>query len=154
MSMPANPATPVTPPVEKELAFHMAKLALPIAAVVIAFAAVIRGANGFWSALLAVAIVVLNMLLAATMLTWAARISANMLMGVALIGFLVRMLLLTVVVWGVRDAFWIDLPTLAVAILVTQLAVLAWECRYVAGSLNLHPDSQIPPSDVKETFAP
>ena len=89
MTAPMNPV-PLTPavaagaPVEKELAFHMAKLAVPVAVVVVALAAVIRGANGAWSALLAVAIVVVNMLLAATMLTWAAKISANMLMGVAL----------------------------------------------------------------------
>ena len=102
MTAPMNPV-PLTPavaagaPVEQELAFHMAKLAVPIAVVVVALAAVIRGANGAWSALLAVVIVVLNMLLAATMLTWAARISANMLMGVALLGFLLRMILVTVV---------------------------------------------------------
>ena len=160
MTAPMNPV-PLTPavaagaPVEKDLAFHMAKLAVPVAVVVVALAAVIRGANGAWSALLAVAIVVFNMLLAATMLTWAARISANMLMGVALLGFLLRMLLVTLVVWGVRDEPWVDLKTLAVAILATQLAVLAWECRYVASSLNLPPASEIPPpSDIKETLAP
>ena len=153
MTAPINPAginaVPATPPVEKELAFHMAKLALPVAVVVVSLAAVIRGANGAWSALLAVAIVVVNMILAATMLTWAARISANMLMGVALLGFLVRMLLVTGVVYAVRNEPWVDLKTLAVAILATQLAVLAWECRYVANSMNLPPATES-----KETLAP
>jgi ATP synthase protein I len=147
-------AVPGSQPVEKELAFHMAKLALPVAVVVISLAAVIRGANGAWSALLAVAIVVVNMIVAAAMLTWAARISANMLMSVALLGFLLRMLIITAVVWGVKDQPWVDLKTLAVAILATQLAVLAWECRYVASSMNLPPASEAPTSDVKETLAP
>ena len=64
-------------------------------------------------------IVVVNLLLAAAMLTWAARISANMLMAAALGGFLLRMMLvITGVVWAVQDEPWIDLKTLAVTILV------------------------------------
>ena len=82
------------------------------------------------------------------MLTWAARISANMLMAVALGGFLLRMLVITGVVWAVQDEPWIDLKTLAVTILVTQLGLLAWECRYVANSLTL------PTLQPKETLAP
>ena len=150
MTAPMNPV-PLTPavaagaPVEKELAFHMLKLAVPIAVVVVFLAAVICGANGAWSALLAVVIVVVNMLLVAITLTWAARISANMLMGVALVGFLVRMMLVTVVVWGVHDEPWVDLKTLAVAILVTQLALLAWESRYVRARSTSHPPLTSPP---------
>ena len=80
MTAPMNPV-PLTPavaagaPVETQLAFHMPKLAVPFAAVVVALAAVIRGPDGAWSALLAVVIVVVNMLLAAILLAWAARIS-------------------------------------------------------------------------------
>lgn len=140
--------TYVTPPIEKELAFHMAKRALPLAPVIILVAGLLRGADGAWSALLAIVIVVVNLLVAAAMLTWAARISANMLMAVALGGFLVRMLVITGVVWAVQDEPWIDLKTLAVTILVTQLGLLAWECHYVATSLTL------PTLQHEETLAP
>ncbi len=139
---------PAIPSVEKELALHMAKRALPIAPLIILVAGLLRGSNGAWSALLAIVIVVVNLLVAAAMLTWAARISANMLMAAALGGFLVRMLVITGVVWAVQDAPWVDLKTLAVTILVTQLGLLAWECHYVATSLSF------PTTQPKETFAP
>jgi hypothetical protein len=141
-------AHPASPAVEKELALHMAKRALPIAPLIILVAGLLRGSNGAWSALLAIVIVVVNLLVAAAMLTWAARISANMLMAAALGGFLVRMLVITGVVWAVQDAPWVDLKTLAVTILVTQLGLLAWECHYVATSLSF------PTTQPKETFAP
>lgn len=139
---------PAIPAVEKELALHMAKRALPIAPLIILVAGLLRGSDGAWSALLAIVIVVVNLLVAAAMLTWAARISPNMLMAAALGGFLVRMLVITGVVWAVQDAPWVDLKTLAVTILVTQLGLLAWECHYVATSLSF------PTTQPKETFAP
>ncbi len=148
MTVPAHPPVSTSPPVERELAFHMAKRALPIAPVIILVAGLLRGSDGAWSALLAIVIVVVNLLVAAAMLTWAARISSNMLMAVALGGFLVRMLVITGVVWAVQDEPWIDLKTLAVTILVTQLGLLAWECHYVATSLTF------PTTQPKETFAP
>ena len=63
------------------------------------------------------------------------------------------MILVTVVVWCVRDEPWVDLKTLAVAILVTQLGLLVWECRYVAALARL-PRPHSPPADIKETLAP
>ena len=141
-------AQPAIPSVEKELALHMAKRALPIAPLIILVAGLLRGSEGAWSALLAIVIVVVNLLVAAAMLTWAARISANMLMAAALGGFLIRMLVITGVVWAVQDEPWVDLKTLAVTILVTQLGLLAWECHYVATSLSF------PTTQPKETFAP
>jgi len=98
-------------------------------------AGVLRGGDGVWSALVAIAIVVVNLLLASRMLSAAARISPNALMIAALGGFLVRMGLVTAVVFAVRHQPWVDLPTLAVAILVTHLALLFWEMKYVSASL-------------------
>jgi hypothetical protein len=124
-----------TPEVERELAFDMAKRALPLVPVVVLVAGLVRGGDGAWSALVAVAIVVVNLLLSALMLGWAARVSATALMAAALGGFLVRMGLVTAVVWAVKDQPWIDLPALAVVILVTHLGLLVWESRYVSASL-------------------
>ena len=74
-----------------------------------------------WSALLAVAVVVVNLLLSSISLAWAARVSPTALMGAALGGFLVRMMLVTAVVIAVKGSAWVDLTALAVAILVTHL---------------------------------
>lgn len=152
MTAHVNPAVPATPAVEKDLAVHMAKRALPVAPIIILGALLIRGVNGGWTAGLAVAIVVVNLIVAAGMFGWAARLGTNALMAVALGGFLFRMLLITGLVYAVRDEPWVDLPTLAVAILVTQLGLLAWECHYVANSLAVPDD--IRPTGIKETHVP
>jgi hypothetical protein len=123
------------PEVEKALAFDMLKHGLWAAPAVIVVAGLLRGGDGAASAAVGVAIVLVNLVLSALALSWAAKISATALMAVAMGGFLVRMMLVTGVVLVVRDASWIDLPTLAVTILVTHLGLLFWELRYVSASL-------------------
>ena len=55
------------------------------------------------------AIVVVNFLLAAWSLGFAARISIALMAGVALFGFLIRLGLITLAVLLVRDAAWVEL---------------------------------------------
>ena len=126
---------PVTDAVETQLAFDMLKHAVPFAPVVVLLSWLVWGSKGAWSALLAVAVVVVNLLLSSLSLAWAARVSPTVLMGVALGGFLVRMMLVTAVVIAVKGSAWVDLTALAVAILVTHLTLLIWETRYVGANL-------------------
>lgn len=128
-------AEPVTDAVETQLAFDMLKHAVPFAPVVVLLSWLVWGSKGAWSALLAVAVVVVNLLLSSLSLAWAARVSPTALMGVALGGFLVRMMLVTAVVIAVKGSAWVDLTALAVAILVTHLTLLIWETRYVGANL-------------------
>jgi len=121
--------------VETELAGDMAKRAIPAAPVIVVVALLLGGADGAWSALLAVAVVVANFLLAAVSLSWAARISPVALMATAFAGFLVRMGLVTAVILAVRNTSWINLTALAITILVTHLGLLFWEMRYVGATL-------------------
>jgi hypothetical protein len=121
--------------VETQLAFDMLKHAVPFAPVVVLLSWLAWGSRGAWSALLAVAVVVVNLLLSSFSLAWAARVSPTLLMGAALGGFLLRMMLVTVVVVAVKDSAWVNLTALAVAILVTHLTLLIWETRYVGANL-------------------
>jgi len=121
--------------VATQLALDMVKRAVPFAPAVVALCWLAWGSQGAWSALLAVGVVAVNLLLLALSLSWAARISPAVLMGAALGGFLVRMTLVTIVVVAVKDLPWVDLTALAVAILVTHLGLLIWETRYVSASL-------------------
>jgi hypothetical protein len=121
--------------VETQLALDMLKHAVPFAPVVVLLSWLIWGSRGAWSALLAVAVVVVNLLLSSISLAWAARVSPTALMGVALGGFLFRMMLVTAVVVAVKGSAWVDLTALAVAILVTHLSLLIWETRYVGANL-------------------
>lgn len=123
------------PNVETDLATDMVRRALPIAPAIVLVAALLGGSKGAWSALLAVAVVIANFLLAAISLSWAARTSPVALMAMALGGFLVRMALVTGVVLAVRHASWINLSVLAITILVTHLGLLFWETKYVGASL-------------------
>jgi hypothetical protein len=128
-------AVPAAPPVERELAFDMGRRGIWAAPVIVLVALVIWGGDGAWSALVAVAIVLVNLMLAAVSLSWAARRSLTLVMAVALGGFAVRMGLVTVALLLVKDEPWIDLVALAVTLLVTHLGLLFWELRYVSASL-------------------
>jgi len=128
-------AVPAAPPVERELAFDMGRRGIWAAPVIVLVALVIWGGDGAWSALVAVAIVLVNLVLAAVSLSWAARRSLTLVMAVALGGFAVRMGLVTVALLLVKDEPWIDLVALAVTLLVTHLGLLFWELRYVSASL-------------------
>ena len=83
----------------------------------------------------AVAIIVVNFLIAAAIMSWAARISPAALMGAVLGGFMVRMATIAVVVFAVKDESWVVLPVLAFTLLLTQLGLLFWETRFVSASL-------------------
>ena len=61
--------------------------------------------------------------------------SLNLLMTSALSGFLLRMGLLVAVISAVRHQSWVDLPVLAITLLVTQLGLLFWETKYVSATL-------------------
>ena len=127
--------TPDAPDVERQLAFDILRRGLWVAPAIVAAAAVIWGSDGAWSALVAVAVVLVNLALAAISLSWAARRSLTLLMAVAMGGFLVRMGLVTAVMLAVRNQPWIDLVALGVTVLVTHLGLLFWELRYVSASL-------------------
>jgi hypothetical protein len=123
------------PAVETQIAGDMVKRVIPVAPVIVLIAGLSGGSRGAWSALLAVAVVAANFLLAAVSLSWAARISPVALMATAFAGFLARMGLVTAVILAVRHTSWINLTALAITILATHLGLLFWEMRYVGASL-------------------
>jgi hypothetical protein len=123
------------PNVETQLAGDMVKRAIPLAPVVVLVAALFGGSQGAWSALLAIAVVAANFLLAAVSLSWAARISPVALMATAFGGFLARMGLVTAVILAVRHTSWINLTAFAITILATHLGLLFWEMKYVGATL-------------------
>jgi hypothetical protein len=126
---------PDAPAVEREIAFDMLKRGIWFAPAIVLAAAALGGSDGAASAAVAIAVVLVNLVLAAVSLSWAARRSLTLVMAVALGGFAVRMGLVTVVLLLVKDESWIDLTVLGVTVLVTHLGLLFWELRYVSASL-------------------
>ena len=128
-------AVPDAPEVERELAFDMLKRGVWFAPLVLLAATAIWGVEGAASAVLAIALVSVNLVLAALGLSWAAKRSLNTLMVMSLVGFAVRMGLVTLVLFAVRDAAWVNMVALGVCVIVTHLGLLFWELRYVSASL-------------------
>lgn len=116
----------------------MVRRGLIVAPLLIAVCGVIWGMNGAYSSAYAIAIVLLNFALAATLVAVTARISLGLMMGAVLFGYLIRLGLIFLAVFLVKDTSWISLPALGTAIIVTHLGLLIWEMKYVALSLA-HP---------------
>jgi hypothetical protein len=128
------PATD-SPPVERQIARDMVRRALPVAPVIILAAAAGWGTAGALSAGYALGLVLLNFVLAAAILSWAARTSLSLLMMAALGGYLVRLGLITVAVLAISGQSWFAPVPLGATIIITHLGLLLWELRYVSASL-------------------
>ena len=134
MSSGLTTAVPGAAP-ETEIARDLARHAVPVAPVLVALCAIVWGLDGALSSAYAVTLVVVNFLVAAALMAWAARISVAMLMGAVLGGYLLRLGALTVAVLAVRDAGWVELMPLGLTLVVTHVGLLVWETRRVSLSL-------------------
>lgn len=123
------------PAVEAQVAADMARRMVPVLPVLVVVAGLIWGADGAISAALAVVLVLGNLALSAALLGWAARISLALLMAAALGGFILRLVLLTAVVYAVKDQGWVDIVALGITLAVTHVGLLIWETRHVSASL-------------------
>jgi hypothetical protein len=129
-------AAPVdVPAVERQLAFDMIRRGLPLLPVLPVVFGVIAGGDGALSSAYGIAIVLANLALSALTLGWAARQSPQALMAAALVGFLLRMGLVSLAIWAVKEQSWVELVPLGITVLTTHLGLLFWETRYVSASL-------------------
>ncbi len=76
-----------------------------------------------------------NFSLASGIVAVTARISLQLMMASILIGYIMRLGLIFLAVYLVKEASWISLPALGATIIVTHLGLLVWEMKYVAMSL-------------------
>jgi hypothetical protein len=132
---PAEKVVEEIPPVERHVAVDMIRRSLPALPVLVAIGALFWGVSGALSTGYAIALVLLNFIVSAVALAWAASRSVVALMAVALFGFLVRMGLIAVAVLLVKDQWWVDLIPLGFTLIVTHLGLLVWEARHVSASL-------------------
>ncbi|MHB1139680.1 MAG: ATP synthase subunit I [Microthrixaceae bacterium] len=117
------------------VAVDLAKRSLWLVPVVVTVSAAFWGLDGVVSTTYAVAIVVVNFLLSAYLLAVTGRISAALMAGAALFGFLLRLGLIFLAVMLVRDQQWMELVPFAITLIATHLVLLFWEMRYVSASL-------------------
>ncbi len=136
--MTASMAKPVDDAPAAEIARDMARRGLIVMPVAVGLVALIGGVDAAASVAYAMAIVMVNFLLSAYLLRWAARISLGLVASVALGGYVMRLALVFMAVWIVRDAPWIRMIPLGIAIIATHLGLLVWELRHVSASFA-HP---------------
>jgi hypothetical protein len=121
--------------IELRIALDLARRAAIVAPIVIIALGVWRGLDAAAGAALALLVLVVNWLIAAASLGWAARNNPNLLMGVALFGFIGRLALITAVGAGIKALDIVDWPVFCGVLLAGYAGLLVWELRSISFSL-------------------
>jgi len=122
------------PPVERMIVRDMLRRGWPALLVLV-------GLGGFWgvdgvlSAGFGVGLAVGNAVLAAALVSGAARVSLGLLYAAALGGYLLRLALITVAVLAVVHQGWVEVVPLSAALIVAHLGLFMWEARFVSTQL-------------------
>lgn len=161
--MTATAATSVTdesPSVEMDVAWDLVRRSLPLVPVAVGVSAAFWGLSGALSSAYAIVLVLANFLLAATLMSWSAKISLGVMMGVVLAGYPARLGLIFVAVYAIKDLWWFQAWPLSMTLIITHLGLLAWETRFVSASLafpglkppaNPHSATSSPETNAKES---
>lgn len=103
-------------------------LALPVVGV----AALVAGGGGALGAAVGAAVVAGMFAMSGVTLSWAARLGPTALMGAALGGYLLRLMIYALLIVLLRPVETIHGPSLAVSAAVLLVAALMWEVRVVS----------------------
>ena len=129
------PSVETEPAPERVIALDMLRRGIPVAPVLILVSALVWGRDGALSAGFGIALVLVNLLLAAASMSFAAKYGPTTVMATALGGFAVRMLFIVLALAAVRGQAWVEEIPLGLTIVLTHLGLLIWETRYVSASL-------------------
>jgi hypothetical protein len=123
------------PAVERDIAFDLVRRGVFVAPVALVIGAVVAGVDGLVSVAIAVAIVVVNFLVAALIVSRFAQISPQAAGGAAAAGYVVRLGAIFVALLLLKDLSWINLKVLGFTLVGTHLVLLAWETKHLSISL-------------------
>lgn len=121
-----------------EIARDMVRRGLLALPVVVAITRLVADGATAASVAYGMSLILVNFLLSAYLLAWAARISLGLVASVALGGYVMRLALIFMAVWLVREATWVRMVPLGVTIIVAHLGLLVWELRHVSATVA-HP---------------
>lgn len=121
--------------VESLIARDLAKKAVIAAPLFIVGIGAWRGVDAGAAVALAFAVVVVNFLGSAAVLAWTARRTPELLMGVAMMSFLGRLVLITAIGAGIKALDIVDWPVFCITLVVGYLGLLFWEMRSISLSL-------------------
>ncbi len=123
------------PAPEAAIVRDLVKRGLWVAPIFVALGAIGWGVNGAWSVAYGLVLVLANFTLAAMLVSYTAKISYAVMMGSMMFGYLLRLGIIAIAVFVVRQASWVELLPLGLTIIVAHLGLLFWELRYVSLSL-------------------
>lgn len=123
------------PAPEAAIVRDLVKRGLWVAPIFVALGAIGWGVNGAWSVAYGLVLVLANFTLAALLVSYTAKISYAVMMGSMMFGYLLRLGIIAIAVFVVRQASWVELLPLGLTIIVAHLGLLFWELRYVSLSL-------------------
>lgn len=139
MTAPTAPSPLATrdlgPAPEPEIIRDLVKHGLLAAPVALVAGFVGWQVDGLTSVVVALAVVLANFALAAWLQAWAARISLGLVMGVALFGFVVRLAIVSAIVWSIGQQPWVEPLPLGLTLIIGHLGLLIWETKFVSASL-------------------
>jgi hypothetical protein len=105
-----------------------------VAAFAVGFAA--AGTGAAWSAAIAVIVVAVNFVAFALSIAWAASVSPTMLAIVALGGYLVRLIVYTLVLVGLNTLAWFSPLAFTLALLPAVIGLLVYEAKLLSGRMQ------------------
>jgi len=123
------------PMVEREVALDIVRRGLIGWPVVALIGLAIDGWSGAASAAIGYGIVLANFLVAAAIMTRAAKSGPAAIGATALGGYIVRLAIIVLALFLLRDISWISMPILGFTIVAAQMGLLMWEAKYVSLTL-------------------
>ena len=121
--------------IESRIARDLARKAMIAAPIVIVGVGAWRGVDAGAAVALAFAVVVVNFLGSAAVLGWTARRSPELLMGVAMMSFIMRLVFVTAIGVGIKALDIVDWPVFCITLVAGYLGLLFWEMRSISLSL-------------------
>jgi len=121
--------------IERDIAVDLAKKAAIVTPIVVIGLGVWRGPDAALGAFLALALIVGNFFASAAILGWTAKHAPHALAGVAMLSFLGRLLVITIIGAGIKQLDIVDFPVFGITLVVSYLALLFWEMRSISLSL-------------------
>lgn len=137
MTAPASPLVTrdLGPAPEPEIIRDLVKHGLYAAPIALVVGFVGWQVDGLVSVVVALAVVLANFATAAALQAWAAKISLGLVMGVALFGFVIRLAIVSAVVWSIGQQSWVEPLPLGLTLIIGHLGLLIWETKFVSASL-------------------
>ena len=129
---------PSTDRIESRIAIDLVKKAAIVSPLVVIAAGIWRGPEGALGALLALVIVIANFLASAAILGWTAQRAPHALAGVAMLSFLGRLAVITVIGAAIKALDIVDFRVFAFTLVGSYLVLLFWEMKSISLSLA-HP---------------